>query len=94
MPLMLNTELLLVTFVTVTLAPVAETLPDAVPLLPTVTLPRLQGEGFTVTEPTAVVPVPDSDTVRLGFEASDVIVTVPLDVPDVVGANFTVNVVL
>jgi hypothetical protein len=42
----------------------------------------------------AVVPVPDSGTVRVGFEALDPIVMLPLIVPAAVGANFALKVQL
>jgi hypothetical protein len=40
------------------------------------------------------MPVPDIGTVSVGFEASDVMVTLPLALPVLVGANFTVRDVL
>jgi hypothetical protein len=52
---------------------------------------RLVGDAVRVAGATAV-PVTGID--KLGFEASDVTVTVPVNVPAEVGANFTANVVL
>jgi hypothetical protein len=62
-------------------------------LLPTVTSPKLRLLGFDPRAPTAS-PVPDSGMVRVGFEASEVTVTVPLVLPLVCGAKATVRVVL
>lgn len=61
--------------------------------LPTVTLPKLRLVGFDARVP-GVTAVPDSDIVRVGFDPSEVMVTVPLAAPAVVGAKVTVNVVL
>ena len=52
---------------------------------------RLEGLGVRV--PT-VTPVPESGITSDGFEAVDVIVTVPVLLPDDEGANETLNVVL
>lgn len=61
-------------------------------MLPTVTLPKLRLEGLGDRSP-AESPVPDSAIVREGFEAFDVIVTLPLAAPAAAGANFTLKVV-
>ena len=76
-PPIVNTELFVLAPVTVTFAPLAVNVPDALLLLPTTTLPRFSVPGLTASCPTAVVPVPDSEMLTLGFVASDVIVTVP-----------------
>jgi hypothetical protein len=47
-PLTLNAELFELAAVTVTFAPLAVKLPDAVPLVPTTTLPRARVVGLTV----------------------------------------------
>ena len=87
--------MLLLTALTVTLAPLAVRLPDAVPLVPTTTLPRPMAVGLAASVPVvAVVPVPDSGTVRVGFEALDPIVMLPFIVPAAVGANFALKVQL
>ena len=57
-PPMLNTESFVVAPVTVTSAPVAVRVPDAVPLEPTTTLPRFNVLGLTVSCPAAVFPLP------------------------------------
>jgi len=62
-------------------------------VLPITTLPKSRLVGFALKAPGAT-PVPDTLMVKLGFEASDVIVTVPLALPLAFGANVTVNVVL
>lgn len=61
-------------------------------LLPTTTLPKLRLVGVAVSAPGAT-PVPVSGIVNVEFEASEVIVTVPVALPPVVGAKETVNVV-
>ena len=93
-PPTLKTELFVLAAVTVTFAPLAVSVPDPDPLFPTATLPRFKVEGEIVSVPTAAAPVPDRETVSFGFEAFDVMVTVPLAVPVRVGANVTVNPVL
>ena len=60
---------------------------------PTAMLPKDSLVGFNESCPGAI-PVPDSDIVNVGFDAFEVIVTVPLALPAVVGANVTENVVL
>ena len=62
-------------------------------LLPTVTLPKLRLEGLDPSAP-AATPVPDNPRLAAGFEASDVILTVPLALPLASGAKATVNVML
>jgi hypothetical protein len=93
-PPTLNTELFVLAPVTVTLAPLAVSIPDELPLVPTTTLPRSMLVGVTASCPTAAVPVPDKGMVRVGFEALDVMVTLPLALPADDGANETLNVVL
>jgi hypothetical protein len=69
-PPTLNTELLLLAAVTVTLAPLAVIVPDAVPLWPTTTLPRARVAGLAPSVPAvAVVPTPESGSVTVEFEA-------------------------
>lgn len=80
-PPIVNTELFVLAAVTVTFAPLAVNVPDALLLVPTTALPRLSVPGLTASCPTAVVPVPDRETVTLGFVASDVIVTFPEALP-------------
>jgi hypothetical protein len=93
-PPIVNTELFVLAAVTVTLAPLAVNVPDALLLAPTTTLPRLRVPGLTASCPTAVVPVPDSEMLTLGFVASDVIVTFPDALPAACGANATVKIAL
>ena len=87
-PLKRNVDLLVLADVTVTLAPLAVKLHDADPLVPTTTLPRARVVGETESVPLVTVPVPDSGTVRVGFEALDAIVILPFTVPAAVGVNF------
>ena len=90
----MKTELSVVAAVTVTFAPVAVRLPEAVPLLPTTTLPRSSVAGATLSWPTADVPAPDSGIVKVESLAVEVIVTFPLALPEEFGVNLTVKVVL
>ena len=57
------------------------------------TLPKLRLVGFAVNVPGETA-VPDNGTVKVGFEAFEVIVTVPLGLPVVWGAKVTVNVLV
>lgn len=65
-PLTLKAALLDESEVIVTLAPEALRLPDALPLLPTVTLPKLSDVGLTASCPTGAAPVPLRDSVTVG----------------------------
>ena len=69
------------------------TVSDRVWWFPTVTLPKLRLVGLAP-RPPGEIPVPDSGMVRVGFEASDVMVTLPLALPADDGANETLNVAL
>ena len=92
-PLTVNSGLLLLTAVTVTLSLLAFKLPEAFPLFPTATLPTGIGLGVIVSCPVAVlVPAPDSVMVKVGFDALEVMVTLPLAFPEVAGVNLTLKV--
>jgi hypothetical protein len=91
-PLKVNTALFDVAAVTVTLAPLAVRVPDAAPLVPTTTLPRAKLVGERTSCPVAAVPVPDRAMVRVGLEALEVMVTVPVALPGTVGAKVTLKV--
>lgn len=94
-PPTLNTELLVVAAVTVTLPPLALRLPDAVPLVPTTTLPSPNVPGETLSCGLVdVLPVPDNAIVKVGFDPFDVIVTAPVALPAACGEKATVKVVL
>jgi hypothetical protein len=94
-PPTLNTVLFEVAAVTVMLAPLAVRLPDAEPLDPVTTLPRPRVVGFTESCPFATaVPDPDNAIVRVGFDAFEVIVTLPLAFPPDDGLNDTLKVAL
>jgi hypothetical protein len=88
-PPTLKTELPVFAAFTVTFAPLAVSVPDAVRLVPTTTLPRPRVEGVTVNIPAVVVPVPDKAMLNAGFVASEVIVRLPLTPPDDFGAKET-----
>ena len=59
-------------------------------LFPTVTLPKLRLAGFAPKAPGAR-PVPDKGIVRVGFEALEVTVTLPLALPAAAGVKVTVK---
>jgi hypothetical protein len=67
--------------------------PDSDCAPPTVTVPKPKLVGFAARAP-GVTAVPDNGMLRLGFEAFDVIVTLPVADPETVGANLTAKVVL
>ena len=90
-PLTLNEVLLTLSLLIVMLAPEALRVPDALPLLPTVTLPKLSDVGFTASCPTGAVPVPLSDSVVVGVCALLANERLPLAAPAAVGRNVTVN---
>jgi hypothetical protein len=93
-PPTLNTELFELTAVTVTFALLAVRLPDAVPLVPTTTLPSPRVVGVTESCPLAAVPIPDSGIDSVELEAFEVMVTLPLALAADCGANVTVKLVL
>ena len=66
---------------------------DKLALLPTWTLPNARLVGLAVSVP-CVTPVPESAMLKLGFEAFEVMLTLPLAAPLVVGEKSTVNDVL
>ena len=66
---------------------------DRLELLPTWTLPNARLVGLAVNVP-GVTPVPESGMLKLGFEPFEVMLTLPLAAPLVVGAKSTVNDVL
>ena len=91
-PLMVKTELLVLAPVTVTFAPVALRLPDAVPLSPTTTFPRESVAGVTESCPwLTATPLPVSDSVVVPGVALLVKVSVAFAVPAADGLNFTVK---
>ena len=56
-------------------------------------MPKERLVGLAESVP-GVTPVPESAMLRLGFDPSDVIATLPVTAPAVVGANFTAKVEL
>jgi hypothetical protein len=95
-PPTLNAELFVLAPVIVIFAPLALRVPDATPLFPTTTLPKLLLPGLTVSCPREEVAehVPESARLVRGFGASLLIASVPLNAPDAVGAKTTPIVVL
>jgi hypothetical protein len=73
--------------------PVLVSVLDKLVLLPTWTLPKARLVGLAVSVP-CVTPVPDSAMLKLGFEAFEAMLTLPLAAPLVVGEKSTVNDVL
>ena len=73
--------------------PVLVTVSDRACLLPTITLPKLRLVGFDPSVPGAT-PVPDNGMVRLGLEAVEVMVTLPLALPADAGVNVTLRLAL
>src|SRR5271157_517796 len=73
--------------------PVFFSVSDKLALLPTWTLPNARLVGLAVSVP-CVTPVPESAMLKLGFESLEVMLTLPLAAPLVVGENSTVNDVL
>ena len=62
-------------------------------LFPTVTLPKLRLVGLAPSVP-GMTPVPDKGMVRVGFEALDEMVMLPLALPADDGVNETVKLTL
>ena len=95
-PLRLNPDPLAAAAEIVTLdPPVFVTVSDRVCLTPTCTLPKLRLVGFDPSVPaTTAVPVPDRGMVKVGLDAFEVMVTLPLAAPAAVGVNETLKLVL
>lgn len=93
-PRLKTPESVVVAVFTVTLPPLAVSVPDAVALDPTTTLPRFIAVGVTLSVPTVEAPVPESGTFSVAFDAFDRIVALPLAVPDEVGAKVTLKLLL
>jgi len=73
--------------------PVLVTVSERDCLFPTVTLPKLRLAGFAPSTPGAT-PVPDKGSVKVEFEAFEVMVTAPLALPLACGEKATVKVAL
>ena len=73
--------------------PVLVTVSESDLLLPTVTLPKPSVVGFAPSVP-CETPVPDSGMFRVGFEAFEVMLILPLAPVAVGGVNVTLKVVL
>ena len=90
-PLTENSELLTPADVTVTGAVPAERVAFCDWLVPTVTLPKLILEGVIDNDPSAVA-LPVIGIERVGFEASELTDTVPLELPLTVGVKVALKV--
>jgi len=73
--------------------PVLVTVSERDLLLPTVTLPKLSVVGFAPSVP-CDTPVPESAIFRVGFEALERMLMLPLATEAEAGVNVTVKVVL
>ena len=93
MPLSANSGLLKLADDTVTLAPVAVSVPLWAKLVPTVTLPKLRLVGAKASCP-AAIPVALKGMARFGLEASEVTERVPLTLPAAAGVKATLKVKL
>ncbi len=90
-PCKANCELLLLAEETVTLAPLALSVVDTTPVVPTVTLPKFREPGLTMSWPDAVfVPVP----VKLMLTPGPKTKALPNVMPALWGAKVTFNVTL
>jgi hypothetical protein len=69
------------------------TVSDRVCVVPTGTLPKARLVGFDASAPDAV-PVPVNGIVSVGFDAFEVMVTLPLTAPAAVGVNNTLKLAL
>jgi hypothetical protein len=90
MPLTENSELVVLIDDTVTLAPVADSVPLWLWLSPTTTLPKLMDPGLTANWP-GIAPVPERFTVRDGLDPFDTIATEPAAAPPACGVNVTLK---
>jgi hypothetical protein len=90
-PARVNSEFVVLADEMVTLDPVAERVAVSALLLPTVTLPKFKVLALEVSCP-AETPVPDSAIVREEFEAFELTVIPPLELPPAFGVKATVNV--
>ena len=92
-PLSANSGLVTLADDTVTLAPVAVSVPLLAKLVPTVTLPKPRLVGPRASWPGAV-PVALKGMPRFGLEASEVMEREPLTLPAAAGVKVTLNVKL
>lgn len=88
-PARVNAELLELVEESVTLPPLAVTLPFWLWVVPIVTLPKLMEPGVTPSVPLAVVPLPVRETVTEGSDALEVSVSAAVLVPEVAGEKVT-----
>ena len=92
-PLSANSALFVLADDTVTLAPVAVSVPLWAKLVPTVTLPKPRLVGARANCP-AAIPVALKGIARFGLEASEVMDRVPLTLPAAAGVKVTLKVKL
>jgi hypothetical protein len=92
-PLRVNSELLTLADVTVTLAPVALSVAGRFALVATTTLPKAKLAGVTANCP-AAVPVPDSGMFKVRFDAFEATARFPLALPEEDGVKMTLKVML
>ena len=92
-PLRVNSELLRLAEVTVTLAPVALSCAGRFAPVATTTLPKAKLAGVTANCP-AAVPVPDSGMFKVRFDALEATARFPLALPAEDGVKMTLKVML
>jgi len=92
-PLRVNSALLMLADVTVTLAPVALSVAGRFALVPTTTLPNAKLAGVVANCP-AAVPVPDSAMFKVGFDAFEATARPPLAPPAEDGVKMMLKVML
>ena len=93
MPLTAKAEPFDVSDDTVTLSPLAVSVPVSCESVPTTTFPKAMFVGVTASVPKGTgVPVPLSGIDRFGFDAFETIETLPLSFPEEGGVNVTVKV--
>jgi hypothetical protein len=73
--------------------PELSTVSERLVVVPAGTFPKLRLEGLAASWP-GVSPVPDSDTLRVEFEAVDAMARLPLTLPAVVGEKITLKLML
>jgi hypothetical protein len=74
--------------------PLFVTVSESVLLLLTATLPKARVVGFAPSAPAAAVPVPVRGMFSVGFDAVEVMATLPLTAPAAVGENNTLKLAL
>ena len=95
-PPMVNWVLFVLAAVKVTPAPLALRVPEAEPLVPATTLPKLKLDGVTMSWPAVVelVPVPDSEMLAWALDALLLMPALAVKAPAALGVKSNVSVAL